>query len=46
MSAGGMLLLGHGSRCAQIPPQEEEECHSQGGMSLFQRRLELPGRGE
>ena len=46
MSAGGMLLLGHGSRCAQIPPEEEEEGHSQGGTRLFQRRLELLGRAE
>ena len=27
--------LGHGSRRAQIPPQEEEEGHSQGGTDYF-----------
>ena len=42
----GVLLLGHGSRCAQILPQEEEEGHSQGGMGLFQGTLELLGRME
>ena len=38
--------LGHGSRRAQIPPQEEEESHSQGGTRLFQGRQELLGRAE
>ena len=45
VSADGMLPLGHGSWCAQILPQEEEG-HSQGGMGLFQGRLELLGRVE
>ena len=38
--------LGHGSRQAQIPPQEEEEGHSQGGTGLVQGRQELLGRAE
>ena len=45
MSADGVLPLGHGSRRAQILPQEEEG-HSQGGLGLFQGRLELLGRAE
>ena len=42
----GVLPLGHGSRPAQILPQEEEEGHSQGGMGLFQGTLELLVRVE
>ena len=45
VSADGVLPLGHGSRRAQILPQEEEG-HSQGGLGLFQGRLELLGRAE
>lgn len=45
VSAEGMLPVGHGSRHAQILPQEEEG-HSQGGSGLFQGRLELLGRAE
>ena len=46
VSADGMLLLGHGSRHAQILPQEDEGGHSQGGTGLFQGTLELLGRAE
>ena len=46
VSADGVLLLGHGSRHAQILPQEDEGGHSQGGTGLFQGTLELLGRAE
>ena len=45
VSVDGMLPLGHGTRHAQILPQEEEG-HSQGGTGLSQGRLQLLGRVE
>lgn len=38
VSADGVLPLGHGSRHAQILPQEEEEGHSQGARGYFRER--------